>query len=198
MPDNAQQFEPLKQLLAIVMQNKQLMALVSAEWQKMKQSQGIGHPDAYSLPASIYGDPDAADAATAQLVAQRVKLQKNLGGLPDEGQLPMPSQKGTAPKTPNPLSPDELESFMEENGYDATDSGIRDAVNDILEQQLFAKKLPGHLYDNEPPGSDKPSYALPPGRPPIGPEKGWYPGSGPVEIDRPLDQLRSRDGVPGS
>lgn len=206
-----EQFEQLKQLLATVMQNKQLMALVSAEWQKMKQSQGIGHPDAYMLPASVYGDPDAEAAATAQLVAKKRAQQappRNFGGFPsDEGHLDMPSQRGTKPTTPHPL--ESVEAMAEKYGIPQTDSGMSEAYEEALLQELLRGKIPGHLYDWMPrvaldkkPGATTedesphdPHYIDPGKYPPLGgANRGWYPGSGP--IDR-KDMFGLEDGEPG-
>lgn len=195
-----EQFEQLKQILATVMQNKQLMALVSAEWQKMKQPQGIGHPDAYMIPKSVYGDPDAEAALTAQLVAKRAQSQRNLGGLPEEyqAQLPMPSQKGTKPKTPHPL--ESTPDIAEKQGIPQTDSGMSEAYEEALMQELLRKKIPGHLYewmprvppdkksgaaveDDDMDESPHDPYRIDPGKyPPLGgANKGWYPGSGPID-----------------
>lgn len=125
-----QQWEQLKQLLATVVQNKQLMALISAEWQKMQQQpQGIGHPDQYTLPIPNQGGTRPVTPHPLEQV----------------GQMQQGDVVGVGPNQ-RPFHP--------------SDSGMADAYDEILQRELLRKKIPGHLYGgayadsySEPPGS---------------------------------------------
>lgn len=105
--------------------------------------------------------------------------------LPDEYalRLPMPSQQGTAPTTPNPL--EQFDADLNANMYPQSggDQWYADKYDEYLRRELLKPQIPGHLYPGLSPKDDP--YSINPGDPPLGGynQENWYPGSGSIDRD---------------